>query len=348
MRDFYQKHMYGIWRDGETVSFQLESDHKVRIFVEFSGKTVDFTVTLYLPENDAKEKFHGKCPFLICMHPIQSKDYALSQGYAVFFMDSYQIASDNCEHVGCFYELYPYGSEPESQTGVLMAWAWGASKVLDAVYAGLDQAAGLDALGAMVTGVSRWGKATAVCGAFDPRFAMTIPACSGAGGLALYNCKSTGKTYNFQSIGGPSEYTYGENEPLSCLQSDAERGWFIDSFTQYRTEEEIPVNQYMLPVMAASPERYYFIIGAYMGEDWVNSPAMWECYKKAEKLYAQKGLSNHLAVHFHKEGHAVLTEDMKLLIAYFNEMHYGIPSGINRQEFKTAIFDEALVSSSLL
>lgn len=343
MREFYQKNMYGVWREGEKVSFRTEEEHQVRIYVENAGKRAEFTVKLFLPEAAAREKFHGKCPFIICMHPIQPKDYALEQGYGVFFMDSYQIASDNYEHKGCFYELYPYGKEPESQTGVLMAWAWGASKVLDAVYAGLDEAAGLDAAGAMVTGVSRWGKATAVCGAFDERFSVTIPACSGAGGLALYACKSKGNIYDFRSIGGPSEYTYGENEPLSCLQSDAEKGWFNDKFAEYQSEEAIPVNQYMLPVMAASPERYYFIIGAYMGEDWVNSPAMWECYKKADELYAQKGLADHLAVHFHKEGHAVLEEDLKLLIAYFNEMHYGMKSGVNMRELKTAVFDVALL-----
>ncbi len=41
-----------------------------------------------------------------------------------------------------FYERNMYGTwregeKAEEQTGVLMAWAWGTSKVLDAVYAGL-------------------------------------------------------------------------------------------------------------------------------------------------------------------------------------------------------------------
>ena len=80
--------------------------------------------------------------------------------------------------------------DPATQTGGLMAWAWGASKVLDAVYAGLDIEFGLDAEASMVTGVSRWGKATAVCGAFEKRFRLTIPTCSGAGGLAQYNYRS--------------------------------------------------------------------------------------------------------------------------------------------------------------
>lgn len=70
-----------------------------------------------------------------------------------------KIASDDTRHQGAFYDLYPYGKDESEQTGVLMAWAWGASKVLDAVYAGLNKEYSLNADASMVTGVSRWGKA---------------------------------------------------------------------------------------------------------------------------------------------------------------------------------------------
>ena len=48
-----------------------------------------------------------------------------------------------------------------------MAWAWGASKVLDALYNGAADEFGLNAENSIITGVSRWGKAAAVCGAFE-------------------------------------------------------------------------------------------------------------------------------------------------------------------------------------
>lgn len=339
MKDLFQKNIYGMWRQGEKVSYMMENEETVRISVETAGKTISFTVQVHNPCDEAKAKFHGKSPFIICMHPIKPVEYATQEGYVLIFMDSIQIAGDDCKRGGCFYELYPYGETGEEQTGVLMAWAWGASKVLDAVYAGLDRELGLDREAAMVTGVSRWGKATAVCGAFDERFRMTIPACSGAGGLALFSHVSQGKTYDFTAIGGPEKYTYGENEPLSCLQSEAERGWFCDQFLRYHTTEEIPVEQDMLPVMAAARNRYYFIIAACMGEDWVNAPAMWECYKKANEAYAEMGLESHLVCHFHKEGHAVLQEDMELLIAYFNQMYYGMEPTVDLKLLKTSVFE---------
>ncbi|MBQ2099564.1 MAG: GNAT family N-acetyltransferase [Lachnospiraceae bacterium] len=358
IREFYEKNMYGTWREGEKVSYEfLGEDPKakekrvgfpnpfeviggelVKIKVETQGRKAEFVVHAYLPKEEDRRQYPKGSPFIICLHPIQPKDYLLSQGYALFFMEGHQIASDDVKHEGAFYELYPYGKKGEEQTGVLMAWAWGASKVLDAVYAGIDKAFSLDAEASMVTGVSRCGKATAVCGAFDQRFRMTIPACSGAGGLALYNFVSEGKTYDLRKAGAPAEYTYGKNEPLDCLQSDAERGWFNDAFLQYKTPAEIPLEQENLPILAMSKNRYYFIIAAYTGEDWVNAPAMWECYKKANEAYEKEGLSDHLAVHFHQVGHAVIQEDAELLVKYFNHMYYGMETGLQMEELKTTLF----------
>ena len=158
------------------------------------------------------------------MHPMLSADVALSKGYTLIVMEIGKIASDDTAHNGAFYDLYPYEADAESQTGALMAWAWGTSKVLDTVYEGLDKS------------------------------------------------------------------------------------------------------------------RYYFVIAAYMNEDWVNAPSMWKCYKRADSVYEKEGLSDHLAVHFHKEGHAVIAEDMELIIRYFDKMYYKIDTGLAMDELKTTAF----------
>ena len=356
IRSFYQENMYGIWREGENVSYERlgedpkareEGEHNpfeviggelIRISVDAEDKHTEFIVHAYLPEEKDRKKYKNGSPFIICMNPFSSSETALSQGYALFFMDSKMIAADDTSRVGAFYDLYPYGKGAQDQTGVLMAWAWGASKVLDAVFAGLDKELSLDRDASMVTGVSRWGKATAVCGTFDERFRMTIPACSGAGGLALYGFKSEGKTYDLSKAGGPSEYTYGKNEPLDCLQSEGERGWFNDRFLQYKNPEDIPMEQENLPIASIGKKNYYFIIAAYTGEDWVNAPAMWECYKRADEVYEQEGLREHLVVHFHKVGHAVIDEDMELIIKYFDKVYYGTDTQLDIESLKTTVF----------
>lgn len=318
--EFYQKNVYGKWRTGEKVSFSIlenisatDEGKDIEIYVESEdGKAVTFTVKAYVPNKENSDATGGT-PFLICMHPVQPKEAILKRGCALIFMDTSMVAEDNSLHKGAFYDLYPYTDDLDSQTGELMAWGWEASKVLDAVYNGLDKALNLNPEYSMITGVSRWGKATAVCGAFEKRFKVVIPVCSGAGGLAAWNYRSEGKSYDMTECGGPKEYTYGQNEPLSCLQSDAERGWFVDRFLEYKSYDEIPCDQYMLPVIAANKDRYYFVIAAWMGEDWVNAPAMWETYEKARLEYEKMVLGDNIKAHFHKEGHALIAEDVEFI-----------------------------------
>lgn len=357
VRAFYESEMYGFWRDGEAVSYELlgpdpqaaETDKPrnpfaviggelVKITVKKDGRETAFTIHAYLPEEAARARFPKGSPFVVSLHPLMPADELLRRGYAILVFNCFAMASDNTERKGNFYDIYPYGEDPAEQTGVLMGWAWGASKILDAVYGGLDRELHLDADASMVTGVSRCGKSAAVCGAFEKRFRMTIPACSGAGGLALYNYRSTGKTYDLTAVGGPASYTYAENEPLSCLQSDAERGWFNDRFLAYREPSEIPYDQEWLPILAMDENRCYFVIAACMSEDWVNAPSMWECCKKAAEAYREAGLSDRLAMHFHREGHAVLAEDVELFTDYFEKMYYGLETGVDMSALQTTVF----------
>jgi hypothetical protein len=70
-----------------------------------------------------------------------------------------------------------------------------------------------------------------------------------------------------------------------------------------------------------APNRCYFVIAACMSEDWVNAPSMWECCKKAMEAYTAAGIGDRIAMHFHREGHAVLAEDAELFLPYFDMMY---------------------------
>lgn len=319
---YLQNEVYGQYRQGEDVNYEIIDKETIKIVVTRGEKTASFTVNYALPDESTLALHGGKAPYFVCMHKLLSVEMGLKAGYGFFFLNSLEVATDDIKREGAFYELYPYTEEPSSQTGVLIAWGWGASKVVDVVKAGLAEAFCLDADMALLTGVSRWGKATAVAGVFDKRFKMVIPACSGAGGLALYSVKSEGKTYDLTMAGGPSDYVYDRNEPLESLQSVDERGWFNDKFLSYKSEEDFPYDQDILPMLCADKDRSYFVVAAWMKEDWVNAPAMWECYLKAKDYYESVGLGNRLFEHFHKEGHAVLDEDMALITKAFDELYY--------------------------
>ena len=352
----YEELMYGVWRNGEKVEYSIEEDgahilsffgvkpatgaKKLNVKVSFEGRSTEFSVPVYLPNSKECKMPKGGRPFLICMHELPSQEYALKHGYAIIIMNAYEIASDNYEHKGCFYDIHPYGKDAKDQTGVLMAWSWGCSKILDALIEGAAKEFLLNTDNAIVTGVSRWGKATAVCGLFDTRFKMVVPACSGAGGLALYRFMSEGMTFDFSGKGASPEYTYTKNEPLGSLLADGEKGWFNDRFSEFSDEWDIPLEQYELVTACADKDRYYFIIGALTSEDWVNAPSMWACYLMANSVYEKKGLSDHLVCNFHKEGHAVIEEDMMYIIEFFNEKVYGIKSSADLSVLKTSEFEK--------
>lgn len=338
----YQKYMYGVWRDGSDEAIDYEYDCgslTLRIKRISTGAETSFKATVKLPEPSLSVQ-EGGYPVIVGMHQGISEEAANKKGYATITIDGFSIpvASDDTNHKGAFYDLYPYGENPEEQTGVLMAWGWGCSKVIDALEKGLGRELNISPINTIVTGVSRWGKAAIVCGAFEKRFKMVAPSCSGAGGFALYRYKSEGRTYDFSSKGAPAEYKYSQNEPLGSLQAQGERGWFNDEFLSFKSAESLPVDQHMLGGMVADENRYLFIIGSCIYEDWVNSPAMWYGYLAARKIYKALGIENNIAINIHKEGHAVIPEDIDYMTDYFNYHVYGIEPTMNLDDLNTSVF----------
>jgi hypothetical protein len=79
-----------------------------------------------------------------------------------------------------------------AKSGALIGWAWGASRIIDA----LEQCpeAGIDLNAIAVTGCSRCGKGALAMGAFDERVALTLVQEGGSGGTALWRVSSKEKS----------------------------------------------------------------------------------------------------------------------------------------------------------
>lgn len=343
IRDMYQYYMYGVWRDGsdEIVTYDYK-DGALTIYIEriSTGAKTQISATVKLPDDSLKAPSENGFPVIVGMHAGISEDTAVANGFATATLDwfAYGVASDDTKRKGAFYDLYPYGNTWQEQTGVLMAWSWGCSKILDALEAGLGEELGIDPTKSIVTGVSRWGKAASVAGAFDERFTMVAPSCSGAGGLAMFRYTSEGNTYDFSSKGASASYRYGQNEPLGSLQSSGEVGWFNNNFKAFKSPEQLPFDQYMLASLVADPERYMFIIGSCIYEDWVNAPAMWYTYLASKPIYEYLGAGDNIKINIHKEGHAVIAEDVEYMAAYFYEKVYGIKSDMDLSVLDTSVF----------
>ena len=340
----YEYYMYGKWIDGsddETTYSINGNSMTINVKRKSTGKTASFKAVINLPKNVRHE---GGAPVILGMHKGISESTATSNGYAVITYDSDGMfsapgtAQDNNQHKGAFYDLYPYGRNWDEQTGDLMAWSWGISRILDALYAGAAKELNINPDSSIVTGVSRYGKAASVCGAFETRIKMCAPSCSGAGGLALYRYSSVGKTYDFSSKGGSSSYTYKENEPLGSLQASGEQGWFNGRFMEFKDANQFPMDQHMLGALCCDPDRYLFIIGSCESEDWVNAPSVWMAYLGMKHVWDYTGLSDHLAINIHKSGHAVIAEDVEKMIQYFDYHVYGIQPKMNLEELQTSVF----------
>src|SRR5262249_38901121 len=104
---------------------------------------------------------------------------------------------------GAFYELYDGGSS----TGLLVAWSWGLSRLIDVIQPSDGSILKGDAVG--VSGCSLYGKGAFVAGALDQRVALTVPIESGTAGVPILRGVALGETgpYGGQSLSLSETYT---------------------------------------------------------------------------------------------------------------------------------------------
>lgn len=86
-----------------------------------------------------------------------------------------------------FDKLYPELSE----NGAYIEWAWGMSRIIDALEILGPELTKIDTKHIGVTGCSYAGKMALFCGAFDERIALTIPQEPGGGGAAVWRYSHT-------------------------------------------------------------------------------------------------------------------------------------------------------------
>jgi hypothetical protein len=148
--------------------------------------------------------------------------------------------------------------------GVLSAWAWGASKVLD--YFETDKAVNAKMVG--LEGHSRWGKATLVAMAYDQRFAIAYVSSSGEGGAKLHR------------------RNYGE--PVDAVAAVNEYHWMAGNFLKYAGHwDQMPVDSHELIAMCAP--RPVFIAGGTWDDRGADTKGMFLAAAGAGPVYKLLG-----------------------------------------------------------
>jgi hypothetical protein len=144
--------------------------------------------------------------------------------------------------------------------GVLRAWAWGDSRIIDYLETDPD----VDAKKVGVMGHSRGGKAALVAQVDDPRFAIGFISSSGAGGADLYR------------------RNYGET--MGNITGATEFHWFAGNFMKYaaagHSANEMPVDSHEFIAMVA-PRPIFIGGGAFLtdpvyvpGDAWQDAQGM--------------------------------------------------------------------------
>ena len=151
--------------------------------------------------------------------------------------------------------------------GALKAWAWGASRALD--YLETDKA--VDARQVGLEGHSRYGKATLVAMAYDPRFAIAYVSSSGEAGAKLYR------------------HIFGEQ--VGNVAGAQEYHWMAGNFLKYAgplTPGDLPVDAHELIALCA-PRPVFISGGATNGDGWIDAKGMFLAAAAAGPVYRLLG-----------------------------------------------------------
>ena len=187
---------------------------------------------------------------------------AVEQGYAFasiyiddFVLDSRQLGAPQLG-------LLSQGADPDTAWGSLAAWAFQYSRGID--YLETDPA--LDAERMAIYGHSRFGKATLVAGALDPRIDMVIAHQSGRGGAALFNSE--------------------KGEPIGEMVENYPQ-WLNKSFAaRLERGEALPFDQHhVLALVAPRP----VLIGHGRRDGWADPDGSFRAAKGANPAYALYG-----------------------------------------------------------
>ena len=151
--------------------------------------------------------------------------------------------------------------------GTLRAWAWGVSRALD--YLETDKT--VDAKHVALEGHSRYGKATLVAMAYEPRLWTAYVSSSGEGGAKLHR-RDWGEIV--ENVAGEGEYW-----------------WMAGNFLKYAgplTWNDLPVDSHELVAMCA-PRPVFISGGATNGDGWVDAKGMFLAAAGAGPVYRLLG-----------------------------------------------------------
>ncbi|MEU4476232.1 cellulose binding domain-containing protein [Micromonospora sp. NPDC023888] len=201
------------------------SNTTITVNVSQSGRSSSFSARVELPSGT------GPFPAVVVVGGFGADTATIkAAGAAVISYDPLAVGREGTPRnnkQGAFYSIY--GSS--SSTGLLAAWSWGVSRIIDVIEQSGSTILKPDAMG--VTGCSRYGKGAFAIGAFDQRIALTMPIESGSAGVPIFR-------------GIPGEGAQ------SLSSAYGEQPWLGDAFGSFTgNPNRLPVDTHEMVAMVA-------------------------------------------------------------------------------------------------
>jgi hypothetical protein len=192
---------------------------------------------------------------------------------------------------------------PNYDWGLLRAWAWGASRIVD--YLITDPS--IDAHKLIITGVSRTGKSALIAGAFDDRISMVAPVASSGGGTPAYRFSG-------------SVPDRGGKEGLTEMVAKYPN-WFSPHLHQFWGQpDKLPFDEHWLIALCA-PRPFIALEGDH--DQNVNQNGVYQSWLAAMPAYALFHDTDELGVNWSDRPHGMVQGDWDALLAFADKFLLG-------------------------
>lgn len=233
----------------------------------------------------------------------QQQVLAKGWGYAVLDPNSVQADNGGGLTQGIIGLVNKGQPRKPDDWGALKAWAWGAGRLLDY----LQDQPNVDAGKVAIEGISRYGKASIVTMAYDPRFAIAFVGSSGQGGVKIWRRNS--------------------GEQVENVASSGEYHWMAGNYVRYAgplTPGDLPVDAHELVALCA-PRPVFVGIGSPNVEGiWIDSVGTWMATSLASPVYELLGKRGLPTTVMPPEGTPMISGDLA-----FSQHHGGHTNGPN-------------------
>ncbi len=265
-----------------SVTGSMSGDRLTVNIADGTGKSLSFFVDITYPSVGS-----GPYPALIGLAGGNlPRDVFLNLGVAIITYDHDSMGNQTgLRGVGQFFDF-----NGDVDAGALLAWSWGASRLIDALE--VTPEANLDPTRLAVNGCSRNGKGALMIGALDHRIALTLPQESGSGGVASWRV---------------SEEDADAGGDIQTLRSaSTEQPWFrknLSSFGSY--VNRVPIDHH--EVMGLVAPRGLLVLGNVQFE-WLGRNSCDQSVSAARLIYTALGVPGNIGHTETSHGHCQFPE----------------------------------------